>query len=148
GRHAARGDERLGRRRRGAGQAGPAAQVRRTVRSAALRGDWRRRLRGRRGRNPRSQRAVDRARRAGGADAWRGRRSSVRHAVVNFLDEPAMIAKDIKNGMVLNYNGAPCIIESISVQSPSARGAATLYKYRARNLVTKQKIDITLRGGE
>ncbi len=59
-----------------------------------------------------------------------------------------MIAKDIKNGVVLNYNGAPCIIENISVQSPSARGAATIYKYRARNLVTKQKIDIVLRGGE
>ncbi len=59
-----------------------------------------------------------------------------------------MIAKDIKNGAVLNYNGAPCMIESINVQSPSARGAATIYKYRARNLVTKQKIDIVLRGGE
>ncbi len=59
-----------------------------------------------------------------------------------------MIAKDIKNGMVLVYNGGPCIIETISVQSPSARGAATLYKYRARNLVTKQKVDIVLRGGE
>lgn len=59
-----------------------------------------------------------------------------------------MIAKDIKNGMVLNYNGAPCIIETTSVQSPSARGAATIYKYRARNLVTKQKVDIVLRGGE
>src|SRR6186997_3188890 len=57
-----------------------------------------------------------------------------------------MIAKDIKNGAVLNYNGAPCIIESINVQSPSARGAATLYKYRARNLVTKQKVDIVLKG--
>jgi elongation factor P len=59
-----------------------------------------------------------------------------------------MLAKDIKNGVVLNYNDAPCIIETISVQSPSARGAATIYKYRARNLVTKQKIDIVLRGGD
>jgi elongation factor P len=59
-----------------------------------------------------------------------------------------MLAKDIKNGMVLNYHDAPCMIESISVQSPSARGAATIYKYRARNLVNKQKIDIVLRGGE
>jgi elongation factor P len=59
-----------------------------------------------------------------------------------------MIAKDIKNGTVVNYNNAPCIIETTSVQSPSARGAATLYKYRARNLVTKQKIDIVLKGGE
>ncbi len=59
-----------------------------------------------------------------------------------------MLAKDIKNGTVVNYNDAPCMIEGISVQSPSARGAATIYKYRARNLVTKQKIDIVLRGGE
>ena len=59
-----------------------------------------------------------------------------------------MLAKDIKNGMVLNYNDAPCIIETISVNSPSARGAATIYKYRARNLVNKQKIDIVLRGGD
>jgi elongation factor P len=59
-----------------------------------------------------------------------------------------MLAKDIKNGMVVNHGDAPCMIESISVQSPSARGAATIYKYRARNLVTKAKIDIVLRGGE
>lgn len=59
-----------------------------------------------------------------------------------------MIAKDIKNGAVVNFNGAPCIIEAINVQSPSARGAATLYKYKARNLVTRQKVDIVLRGGE
>ncbi|MEE2676693.1 MAG: translation elongation factor EF-P, partial [Planctomycetota bacterium] len=59
-----------------------------------------------------------------------------------------MQAKEIKNGSVLNYNDAPTIIESISVQSPSARGAATLYKFRGRNLVTKQKVDITLKGGE
>lgn len=59
-----------------------------------------------------------------------------------------MLAKDIKNGMIVNYNEAPCLIESITVQSPSARGAATFYKYRARNLISKQKVDITLRGGE
>ena len=59
-----------------------------------------------------------------------------------------MLAKEIKRGSILNYNDAPCIIETITVQSPSARGASTFYKYRARNLVTKQKVDITLRGGE
>ena len=59
-----------------------------------------------------------------------------------------MLAKDIKRGLIVNFNGAPCIIETISVQSPSARGAATFYKYRARNLISKQKVDITLRGGE
>lgn len=59
-----------------------------------------------------------------------------------------MIAKDIKRGMIVNYNGAPCIIENVSVQSPTARGAATYYKYRSRNLISKQKVDITLRGGD
>lgn len=59
-----------------------------------------------------------------------------------------MIAKDIKTGHVMNYNDAPCLIETVNVQSPSARGAATFYKFRARNLITKQKVDITLRGGE
>lgn len=59
-----------------------------------------------------------------------------------------MQAKEIKRGEVVNYNGAPCIIESVTVQTPSARGAATLYKFRARNLIAKQKVDITLRGGE
>ncbi len=59
-----------------------------------------------------------------------------------------MQAKEIKNGTVVNYRGAPVLIESIHVQTPSARGAATLYKFRGRNLVTKQKTDITLKGGE
>jgi len=59
-----------------------------------------------------------------------------------------MLAKEIKRGIIVNYDGAPCIIQSISVQSPSARGAATLYKFRARNLLNKQKVDITLKGTE
>jgi elongation factor P len=59
-----------------------------------------------------------------------------------------MLAKDIKRGHIVNYNGAPCMIETINVQSPSARGAATIYKYKARNLIGKQKVDITLRGGD
>ncbi len=59
-----------------------------------------------------------------------------------------MQAKEIKTGAVVNYQGAPVIIESVSVQSPSARGAATLYKFRGRNLVSKQRTDITLKGGE
>jgi elongation factor P len=59
-----------------------------------------------------------------------------------------MQAKEIKSGAIVNYNGAPCLIESVNVQSPTARGAATFYKYRGRNLITKQKVDITLRGGE
>ncbi len=59
-----------------------------------------------------------------------------------------MLAKEIKRGSVVNYNDAPCFVETIAVQSPSARGASTLYKFRARNLLNRQKVDITLRGGE
>jgi elongation factor P len=59
-----------------------------------------------------------------------------------------MLAKEIKPGVVVNYNDAPHLIESMTVQSPSARGGATLYKFRARNLVTKQKTDIALKGTE
>lgn len=59
-----------------------------------------------------------------------------------------MQAKDIKRGAIVVYQGAPCLIETIHVHSPTARGAATLYKYRARNLINKQKVDITLKGGE
>ncbi|MEN1681397.1 MAG: translation elongation factor EF-P [Planctomycetota bacterium] len=59
-----------------------------------------------------------------------------------------MLAKDIKPGSIVVQNDAPCLIESVTVQSPSARGGATLYKFRARNLVTKNKVDITLKGTE
>lgn len=58
------------------------------------------------------------------------------------------LAKEIKTGTVVVNDGAPVLIESINVQSPSARGAATLYKFRARNVITRQKIDITLKGTE
>jgi elongation factor P len=57
-----------------------------------------------------------------------------------------MLAKEMKSGAVIQYEGAPVIIENLAVQSPSARGASTLYKFRGRNLITKQKIDFTLKG--
>lgn len=59
-----------------------------------------------------------------------------------------MQAKEIKNGTIVEYDGSPVIIESIKVHSPSARGAATVYKFRARNIVTRQKVDISLKGTE
>ena len=59
-----------------------------------------------------------------------------------------MQAKDIKTGTVVVYDGNPVVIQGISVQSPSARGAATLYKFRARNVVTRNKVDLTLKGTE
>ncbi|QDU55417.1 elongation factor P [Aeoliella mucimassa] len=57
-----------------------------------------------------------------------------------------MLAKDLKPGSVFVHNGAPHILESVTVQSPSARGGNTLYKFRARNLVSKQKADLTCKG--
>ena len=43
-------------------------------------------------------------------------------------------AKDFKRRMVVEIDGSPHMIEQIQVQTPSARGAATLYKIKARNL--------------
>lgn len=59
-----------------------------------------------------------------------------------------MQAKEISTGAIVVYEGEPVLIESLKVQTPSARGAATLYKYRGRNLVTKEKVDFVLKGGE
>ena len=64
------------------------------------------------------------------------------------IPESSMIAKNIKRGMIMVYEGNPVIIESIFVQTPSARGASTLYKFRARNLLNKQKVDFTFKGDE
>lgn len=59
-----------------------------------------------------------------------------------------MQAKEIKSGTIVVFQEQPALIESVSVQSPSARGASTLYLFRARHVVTGQKIDIKLKGGE
>ena len=57
-----------------------------------------------------------------------------------------MLAKELKPGGIVLHDDAPHIVESVKVQSPSARGGATLYKFRARNLVTRQKADFTCKG--
>jgi elongation factor P len=55
-------------------------------------------------------------------------------------------AKDFKRRMVVEIDGAPHMIEQIQVQTPSARGAATLYKIKARNLKTKTRVEKAYRG--
>ncbi len=55
-------------------------------------------------------------------------------------------AKDFKRRMVVDIDGTPHIIEHIQVQSPSARGAATLYKVKARNLKTRTRIEKSFKG--
>jgi elongation factor P len=57
-------------------------------------------------------------------------------------------ASDLKKGDVVKIDGDPHIVETIKVQTPSARGAATLYKIRFRNLSTKRKVDQSLRGDD
>ncbi len=55
-------------------------------------------------------------------------------------------ANELKSGVVFDYNGAPHMVENVTKQTPSARGASTLYKIRARNILTKNKSDLTCRG--
>lgn len=55
-------------------------------------------------------------------------------------------AKDFKRRMVVEIDGAPHMIEHIQVQSPSARGAATLYKVKARNLKTRNRVEKSYKG--
>src|SRR4030043_2145255 len=57
-------------------------------------------------------------------------------------------ASDLKKGDVVKSEGDPHIVETVKVQSPSARGAVTLYKIRFRNLKSKRKIDQSLHGDD
>ena len=57
-------------------------------------------------------------------------------------------ACDLENGSVVRFNGIPHIAENVQVQTPSARGAATLYKVRFRNMQTRAKMDKSFRGDD
>ena len=55
-------------------------------------------------------------------------------------------AKDFKKRMVVEIDGKPHMIEHIDVQTPSARGAVTLYKVKGRNLKTRMRVEKSFRG--
>ncbi|MDP7398598.1 MAG: elongation factor P [Lentisphaeria bacterium] len=55
-------------------------------------------------------------------------------------------ASALKRGTAIDINGEPCIVENIQVKTPSARGGATLYKFRARSIVTGHKVDQSVKG--
>ena len=55
---------------------------------------------------------------------------------------------DFKRGLRVLIDGEPFQIEEHTVQTPSARGAATLVKVRLRNIVTSQISDRTFKAGE
>jgi elongation factor P len=57
-------------------------------------------------------------------------------------------ASELKKGEAVKIDGDPCIVESITIQTPGARGAVTLYKIRFRNALTKRKADHTFRGDD
>ncbi|MBK5144872.1 elongation factor P-like protein YeiP [Budviciaceae bacterium BWR-B9] len=57
-------------------------------------------------------------------------------------------ANEIKRGMAVNYNGKMLLVRDIEVQSPSARGASTLYKMRFSDIVTGLKVEERFKGDD
>jgi elongation factor P len=55
---------------------------------------------------------------------------------------------DFKRGLVIQLDGAPCVILDVAFQSPSARGASTMVKTKYRNLISGQVLDKTFRSGD
>src|SRR5512137_2441700 len=55
---------------------------------------------------------------------------------------------DFKKGLVIQLEGAPCVLLDVLVQSPSARGANTMVKTKFRNLLTSQVLEKTFRSGD
>jgi elongation factor P len=55
---------------------------------------------------------------------------------------------DFKRGLVIQVDGAPCLILDVAVQSPTARGANTMVKTKYRNLLTGQVLEKTFRSGD
>jgi len=59
-----------------------------------------------------------------------------------------MKASGLKNGSIVDIDGAPHVVEQLTVQTPSARGGASFYKIRFRNVTTKQKVDRSFKGDD
>ncbi len=55
---------------------------------------------------------------------------------------------DFKKGLALLVEGKPYVITEYTVQTPSARGAATLVRAKGRNVLTGQVLDMTFKSGE
>ena len=55
---------------------------------------------------------------------------------------------EFKRGLRILLEGEPYAVEDFTVQSPSARGAATLVKARMRHIVTGGILDRTFKAGE
>lgn len=57
-------------------------------------------------------------------------------------------ASELKKGDVVEFDGVPHVVRQLESKSPSSRGAATLYKIRFNNLITRQKRDESLKGDD
>jgi elongation factor P len=57
-------------------------------------------------------------------------------------------ACDLKKGSLVGIRGLPHVLENLSITTPSARGAASIYHFRFRNLITKAKQDVSCKGEE
>ena len=57
-------------------------------------------------------------------------------------------ACDLTKNSVVEINGDPHVVEQLRTQSPSARGASTLYKVRFRNVRTRSKLDQVFKGDD
>ena len=55
---------------------------------------------------------------------------------------------DFKKGLAILVEGQPYVIMDYSVQTPSARGSATLVRAKARQVITGQVFDMTFKAGE
>ncbi|MDD5707674.1 MAG: elongation factor P [Kiritimatiellae bacterium] len=57
-------------------------------------------------------------------------------------------ACDLVRNQIVSIDGAPHVLEELRVSTPSARGAATLFRFRFRNILTKAKLDRTCKGDD
>jgi elongation factor P len=57
-------------------------------------------------------------------------------------------ACNLQKGQIIRINNQPYQIKQIEVQTPSARGANTLYKVRYTGIVNHQKLDQTYKGND
>lgn len=59
-----------------------------------------------------------------------------------------LTTSDFKKGLRVLMDGEPYVVEDYTVQTPSARGAATLVRTKMRHIITGVLVDRTFKSGE
>ncbi len=57
-------------------------------------------------------------------------------------------ASELKRGVAVEFNGKLLLVKTVDVHSPSARGAATLYKTRFAEIGSGSKVEHTFKGDD